>query len=168
VGRNIEIKARVGDPAAMRRRVVSIAERGPEILHQEDLFFPCRDGRLKLRTLGPDRGELLHYRRPDGREPEESDYLIATTAEPRRLGALLSRALGRRGVVRKVRTLYHVGATRIHLDQVEGLGDFVELETVLSPGRSRDDGRRETDRLMDRLGIGPDDLVATAYIDLLG
>lgn len=168
MGHNIEIKARVGDPVAMRRLVASIAERGPEVLHQEDLFFPCRDGRLKLRTLAPDRGELIHYHRPDCREPRESDYLIAATAEPERLGALLTRALGCRAMVRKVRTLYHVGATRIHLDEVEGLGSFVELETVLSPGRSRDDGRRETDRLMDRLGITPDDLVATAYIDLLG
>jgi adenylate cyclase len=168
MGHNIEIKARVGDPVAMRRLVASIAERGPEILHQEDLFFPCRDGRLKLRTFAPDRGELIHYRRPDGPEPEESDYLIAPTAEPGRLGGLLSRALGSRGVVRKVRTVYHVGATRIHLDEVEGLGSFIELETVLSPGRSRDDGRREASRLMDRLGIGPDDLVAKAYIDLLG
>ena len=168
MGRNIEIKARVSDPDAMRRRIDSIADRGPEILHQEDLFFPCSDGRLKLRILAPDRGELIHYRRADGRGPVESDYLIAATAEPRRLGALLSRALGRRGVVRKVRALYHAGSTRIHLDEVEELGHFVELETVLPAGRSRDEGRREVVRLMERLGIGPDDLVATAYIDRFG
>ena len=167
MGRNIEIKARVEDPVAMRRRVEAIAERGPENLPQEDLFFPCRDGRLKLRTLAPDRGELIHYRRPDGCGAEESDYLIAATAEPRRLGALLSRALGSRGVVRKVRTLYHVGATRIHLDEVETLGHFIELETVLSPGLSREEGRREADQLKERLGIRPGDLVASAYVDLL-
>jgi len=70
-------------------------------------------------------------------------------------------------VVRKVRALCHVGATRVHLDEVETLGHFVEPETVLTPGLCREEGRREADHLKECLGIRPGDLVARAYIDLL-
>lgn len=114
------------------------------------------------------RGEPIHYRRPDGYGPEESDDVIARPAEPRRPGALLSPALGSRSMVRKVRFLYHAEGTPLHLDEVEGPEHCLESETVLSPGGSNDDGRREVDRLTARLGIAPEALVAAAYIDLPG
>jgi predicted adenylyl cyclase CyaB len=83
------------------------------------------------------------------------------------LKALLALALGTSSVVRKVRTLYLHGQTRIHLDEVEGLGDFVELEVVLQEGQSEADGQAIARRLMRRLGIQPADLVEGAYMDLL-
>ncbi len=166
-GRNIEIKARVSDPATVRKRVAALADRGPETLRQEDLFFPCRDGRLKLRSFGDGRGELIHYRRSDQCSPEECDYVVTPCGDPATLGELLKRTLGVRRVVRKDRTVYHNGRTRIHLDTVEGLGDFLELEYVLADGQSPEDGVRETHRLMEILGIVREDLVGPAYIDLL-
>ncbi len=83
------------------------------------------------------------------------------------LRAVLGQALGIRGVVRKNRELYLSGETRIHLDGVEGLGHFVELEVVLKPGQSRADGERIAAELMKELSISDADLIAGGYIDLI-
>ncbi|MFN2187221.1 MAG: CYTH domain-containing protein, partial [Candidatus Promineifilaceae bacterium] len=79
----------------------------------------------------------------------------------------LESALGIRGIVRKRRWLYWVGNTRLHLDIVEGLGAFVELEVVLSTGQRIEEGEAIATSLMERLGISKGDLIEGAYIDLL-
>lgn len=71
------------------------------------------------------------------------------------------------GVVEKTRRVYRIGQTRIHLDAVKGLGDFVEIEVVLQPGQSEDDGRQIADDLVIKLGVVPYDLIGCAYIDIL-
>lgn len=165
--RNVEIKARVADLAAIERRAAALADEGPEDLSQDDTFFRCDSGRLKLRQLAPDRGELIHYRRPDQDGPKLSRFTIVPTRDPASLRALLADALGVAGRVRKQRRLYLAGRTRIHLDRVEGLGDFVELEVVLGPGDTVADGEAEARHLMQALGVDAGDLVRGAYVDLL-
>ena len=165
--RNVEIKARLTDLAALEARAAVLAGHGPVLIYQEDVFFNVPQGRLKLRKFDADRGELIYYERADTLEPKESFYLRSATAEPDALTATLQAALGLRGVVRKQRTLYLVGQTRVHLDQVEGLGAFMELEVVLDEGQTAEDGARVAQELMHRLGIEPDSLITGAYIDLL-
>ncbi len=82
------------------------------------------------------------------------------------LRQLLSETLGTIGRVQKRRQLFLVGRTRVHLDEVEGLGEFVELEVVLQPGEDHANGQVEAARLMEQLGIEPGDLVRQAYVDL--
>jgi adenylate cyclase len=168
MGRNVEIKARSAEPAKQRTVVEALADHGPEILEQEDTFFHCPEGRLKLRRLSPDEGELIFYRRPDTLEPTESRYEIFRTSKPEMLAAVLAAALGVLGVVRKTRTLFLAGSTRIHLDTVEGLGEFIELEVVLTPQQDQAAGIETARRLMERIGIRHEDLVARAYLDLYG
>jgi predicted adenylyl cyclase CyaB len=164
---NIEIKARAGDPAGLRTRVEAISDTAGQHIPQEDVFFHAPQGRLKLRILAEDRGQLIYYERPDSTGPKQSDYFISRTGEPRTLQDVLSRAYGVRGVVRKERWLYWIGNTRIHLDQVEGLGSFLEFEVVLSDGQSIDEGQAIAAGLLDRLGVVEADLIDAAYIDLL-
>ena len=71
------------------------------------------------------------------------------------------------GTVRKTRTLYLVSQTRIHIDQVEGLGDFLELEVVLRKDQSEQDGKRIANTLLAEFNIAEEDLIADAYLDLL-
>jgi predicted adenylyl cyclase CyaB len=144
-----------------------LSDRGPETIHQRDFFFHCDNARLKLRIFAPDRGELIRYERSDAAEVRRSHYLIARTADPEILLEILTSTLGRDGVVRKTRTLYLAGQTRIHLDQVEGLGDFLELEVVLRPGQSDAEGKNIAAALLAEFRIGPEQLVAEAYVDLL-
>lgn len=164
---NVEIKARVDDLAAIRSRAEALAGSPGEYLTQEDTFFRTSRGRLKLRMLAPARAELIYYERTDAPGPKRSDYRVSPASDPAALRDVLSAALGIRGIVRKRRTLCIVGQTRIHLDEVEGLGDFVELEVVLRPGQGPDEGESIARDLMARLGIPADGLVAGAYLDLL-
>ena len=165
--RNVEIKARAEDPDAIRRRAERLSGGPPSLLEQDDTFFHCRDGRLKLRVLSDDRAELIHYDRPDTLEPAECRYTVCPCPEPGLVREALAAALGVRGRVRKVRSLYLVGQTRIHLDEVEGLGTFVELEVVLTPRQTTSDGERTAREIMKALGVAPADLLEAAYIDLL-
>ena len=168
MGANVEIKARVADPAAVERVARQLTGGAdPVVLTQEDTFFPAATGRLKLRKLAPDRGELIHYVRPDRTGPKTSEYTLVPTTTPDRLRDALAAALGTRAVVRKVRRLWLVGPTRVHLDHVEGLGDFVELEVVLAPGQAPSEGETIARELMGRLGVRSSDLVEGAYADLL-
>ena len=165
--RNVEIKARVADLAAVETRAAAIADQGPFDIAQDDTFFNCQTGRLKLRQLAPEQGELIHYLRPDQGGPKLSDYVIAPTTDPAALRDALTRAWGTAGRVVKKRRLYLAGNTRIHLDRVEGLGDFLELEVVLEPTESAADGQAEARRIMNALGVAEGDLVSGAYVDLL-
>ena len=164
---NVEIKARVQDPDRLRELVEELCDTPGEVLVQEDTFFHTPRGRLKLRVLAPDCGQLIYYERENALGPKPSHYFISPTSDPNSLRTVLSSALGVRGVVRKRRLVYLVGNTRIHLDEVEGLGSFLELEVVLGPGESLDAGVATASELVRKLGIQESDLIQTAYIDLL-
>jgi predicted adenylyl cyclase CyaB len=165
--RNVEIKARLTAPDAVRDAAAALADGPARVLRQHDTFYRTPSGRLKLRRCGEGRGELIAYARSDAAGPKTSRYVIAPTDDPDALHAALAAALDVRGEVVKVRRLYLRGRTRIHLDDVAGLGHFLELEVVLAAGEDEAAGRREAREVMARLGVGEDDLVACAYIDLL-
>jgi predicted adenylyl cyclase CyaB len=163
--RNIEVKARCADLELARERVERLGARPLGATRQRDTFFAAPGGRLKLRVGDDGRGELIAYRRPDHAAPRASDYRIYPTAEPALLHAVLADALGEIGVVEKRRRVWLHGRTRIHLDEVAGLGAFVELETVLE-GQPEDDARAELAQVAAALDLDAADLVAGAYVDL--
>jgi adenylate cyclase class IV len=167
MARNVEIKARIDSIEALLPRARLLADGEPTRISQDDTFFACAHGRLKLRDFGDGRGELIHYARADAAGPKLSDYVRAPTTDPAALRDALTRAHGAIGRVRKIRHLLMVGATRIHLDRVEGLGDFLELEVMLRDGQSVDEGDAIAVRLLRELGIDPAQHVAVAYLDLL-
>jgi len=164
---NIEIKVRARDFDAIKSRAEKISDTPAETIRQEDIFFNAAHGRLKLRILAPDRGELIHYERFDQSGPKRSEYHIAWTSQPNALKRVLELAYGIRGVVRKTRYLYLVGQTRVHLDDVQGLGRFLELEVVLREDQSDEEGRAIAEQLMKELGIEKSDLLEGAYMDML-
>lgn len=167
MARNIEIKARVADVGTLEAAVAACADHGPTPIPQDDTFFRCAGGRLKLRAFSAAQGELIFYQRADDAGPKESFYVIAPTSAPDALRDVLTLAHGQAGRVRKHRTLFLVGRTRVHLDRVEGLGDFLELEVVLEEGEAAQAGVREAHELMARLGVDASQLVSGAYVDLL-
>jgi predicted adenylyl cyclase CyaB len=164
---NIEIKARVRDPARKRELAQRLTQAPPAVFQQRDTFFPCANGRLKLRELSTTEGELIFYRRLDAPGPKRSDYFIAPAKSVESLRALLTAALGVGTVVEKTRVLYLAGETRIHLDSVAGLGSFVEVEVVLAHGQSIEEGSRRARDVMSALEINEADLIDCAYADLL-
>ncbi len=167
MARNIEIKARAANLAAIKAIAQSLSAQEAQIIEQRDVFFQTPEGRLKLRFLALDHGELIFYVRPDQAGPKTSNYWISKTREPESLRLVLMAAYGETIVVEKTRTLIMLGRTRVHLDQVRGLGDFVELEVVLDTHENAEDGIGEAHDIMRRLGISDADLIEGAYADLL-
>lgn len=166
---NIEIKFRVANLAAIEERAAAVANFGPCLLVQEDTFFPVNSGRLKLRKFADGNGELIGYHRDDTDEVRESRWIAYESEKPDQLQAVLERSLGRGLTVRKRRTLYKVDNTRIHLDRVEELGEFVELEVVLldSSKEAAMEGAEIANRLIEQLKLDVEERIAVAYVDLL-
>ncbi|WP_420472650.1 class IV adenylate cyclase [Noviherbaspirillum sp. ST9] len=167
MARNIEIKARIDSVTALSEKVSPFATEAPKEILQDDTFFRCEEGRLKLREFADGIGQLIFYRRANEQGPKESFYVLSETDAPGSLREVLSLACGQLGRVKKRRLLYMVGRTRVHLDIVEGLGEFMELEVVLEEGESTAAGMEEAASLMQRLGIQDSQLVEGAYFDLL-
>jgi predicted adenylyl cyclase CyaB len=165
--RNVEIKARIAGVEALTQIAARLADTGPVVLDQDDTFFSCPNGRLKLRDQFAAGAELIFYQRADASGPKESFYVRTPVPDPQAMRALLQQAYGQSGRVRKRRILYLVGRTRIHLDTVDGLGEFLELEVVLRDGESADEGVLEARRIMAALGIEPQQLLRGAYVDQL-
>jgi predicted adenylyl cyclase CyaB len=167
MARNVEIKARISGVAALMPLAAGLADAGPTVIEQDDTFFACPNGRLKLREQCGAGAELIFYQRADASGPKESFYVRVPVPAPQALRELLQLAQGQTGRVRKRRTLFLVGRTRIHLDAVAGLGEFLELEVVLRDGESADAGVVEARRIMAQLGVEAQQLVQGAYVDQL-
>ena len=169
VARNVEIKARIHSVQSVLPRAQVLADGPAQLIEQDDTFFVVPDGRgrLKLREFADGSAELIHYQRADRGDAKASDYVRVPVTEPLALRLALIRAYGQLGRMRKRRTLLLVGATRIHLDQVEGLADHIELEVVLRDGQSDADGAAVAETLMHELGLADAPRVAGAYLDLL-
>ncbi len=167
MARNIEIKARVKSIELILPKAAALADRGPIEIVQDDTFFTCENGRLKLRAFSDNAGELIYYRRENQKGPKESFYLIVPTECPGILREALVQAYGQVGRVRKKRILYLKDRTRIHLDRVEDLGDFLELEVVLAEGENAENGQAVAREIMAALDIQPEQLIEGAYIDIL-
>ncbi len=168
--RNIEIKALIRDPQSAESAVADIAGTKPPLyLRQIDTYFNISKGRLKLREkMGAEEGaELIFYSRPDTLGPKLSDYTIYTVVEPQKLKALLADKLGIKAVVDKQRKVFFVENARIHLDQVKGLGSFLEIEVVLSNDDQEAAGESLMRELMELFSIDPDSLLDCSYCDLM-
>jgi len=164
---NIEIKARISSLDTMTKRIGALDAGPAQHVSQDDTFFHCNAGRLKLRVTPDGAGQLVYYTRADRTGPKASSYLLVPVTSPDPLREALTLAYGQAGRVRKRRVVYLIGRTRIHLDTVETLGTFLELEVVLEANEAIEDGVREAEALMTRLGIEPSQLVASSYLELL-
>ncbi len=167
MAKNIEIKAYLHQFEHCLQVAKTLANTSGEIIEQEDIFFHSNTGRLKLRIFDQNHGQLIFYQRDNLSGPKSSHYEISTTSEPQQLKTVLANAYPIRGIVKKIRTLYLIGRTRLHLDQVDGLGNFIELEVVMQEAESPETGIAEAHDLMQKLGIDQADLIDCAYIDLL-
>ncbi len=173
-GANVESKTRATDLEAVARVVARLGARYEGLLDQVDTYFRVPNGRLKLREVShraPDGRistscELIRYERPDEGGARVSRYERAEMDDPESCKEHLVEEHGLRGCVRKQRELWILDSTRLHLDRVEGLGDFVELETVCAglPGPAE---RLEHDRFAAALGLDSTATVEGSYIDLL-
>jgi adenylate cyclase class 2 len=165
--RNVEIKVRLRDRARVERELTRLEARDLGVESQVDVFYASRRGRLKLRESSRDGAALILYERSDAPALRHSDYELVRIADANALRQVLDAAIGRTGEVRKRRQLFLLDNVRVHLDQVEQLGDFLELEAVVDATHPEPECRARAAALLERFGIAPGDHLAAAYVDLL-
>ena len=169
--RNLELKARDPDPARSLERALALGAEDRGEIRQRDTYFASARGRLKLREQetggSPLWDELIEYSRPDSVDARKSTYRRVPVADAAPLLEALDAAYGTLGTVTKRRRLLLWEGVRIHLDEVEGLGSYLELEAVADADSDLSGEREKVERLRAEFGIKDEDLVATSYSDLL-
>ena len=164
--RNLEVKAKVTNLEATLVTATRLSGSCFSDVQQIDTYFFVPEGRLKLREY-ESTAELIFYNRPDSKQPRSSDYLIAEIEQPTAVKEILTRALKVRTVVDKRRRVFLVGNTRIHVDEVESLGAFLEFEVVLEDSTGQEDPKVTVEWLISEFGIKETDMVDGSYNDLL-
>ena len=165
--RNVELKAHDPDPARTLERALAAGADDRGLLRQRDTYFAVAHGRLKLREEEPGGATLIAYERPDAATERVSSYRLVPVADADGLRAALSVATGVTAVVVKRRRVLLWEAVRIHLDEVRGLGSFLELEAVAQPGSDLVRERAQVARLREALDIRDDALREGSYADAL-
>ena len=169
--RNVELKARDPDPVRTLERALALGADDRGEIRQRDTYFSKARGRLKLREQetggSPLWDELIEYSRADSTDPRTSTYRRVPVADVAPLRDALDAAYGTLGTVTKKRRVLLWEGVRIHLDEVEGLGSFLELEAVAELDSDLSAEHEKVERLRAELGIEDDDLIATSYSDLV-
>ena len=162
---NAEFKARCSDPRDAIRLVRAAGARWLSREHQVDTYYRVAEGRLKIRETGT-RAELVWYFRGDTLRSKRSDVLMLTLRDAPSVKVTLARTLGVKVIVDKVRRVYLRNNVRVHVDDVKGLGHFVEIESV---GAAKDFPplQRQAEEMARVLGLRPKDLIRGSYSDLL-
>ena len=166
--RNVELKARDPDPeASLRtcRQLAGVEDHGE--ISQRDTYFEVATGGLKLREENPGRPHLIQFDRPSEPQQRESRYRIIEVDDGTALRAALAAAIGIRGVVAKRRYLLLWRNVRIHLDTVEELGNFIELEAVASADSDLTVEHQLVEKLRTVLEITDERLIALGYAEQL-
>ncbi|MCH8247573.1 MAG: class IV adenylate cyclase [Bacteroidetes bacterium] len=163
----VEIKAVCHDPDRVRKILLDHNARFVGQDHQIDTYFVVETGRLKLRE-GDIENSLIYYNRPDDAGPKRSDVQLYKTQKESGLKDVLMSFLDEFVVVDKHREIYFIDNVKFHIDRVEGLGSFVEIEAIDNDGSIGEESlRRQCDHFLEMLAIPESDLLTDSYSDML-
>jgi predicted adenylyl cyclase CyaB len=168
LSRNLELKACCENLEVRRQALSRLDIPLHQVELQTDTYFQISNGRLKLREIEGSTAALIWYERPDSDQARISLYHLAPVADPDSMKTLLAAALGVRGRVSKRREIYLWHNVRIHLDDVAGLGSFVEFEAVLGPGDQEAAAHGRLEHLARTLRLEQSDYRGKSYANLLG
>jgi adenylate cyclase class 2 len=165
---NIEIKARCFHPEKVEAFLLANGASFKGLDQQKDTYFNVPSGRLKLRQ-GNIENTLIYYNRPDQSGPKQSDFLLSAVADGPAQERLLEKALGIKVVVEKKRKIFYIANVKFHLDEVPGLGSFVEIEAgnVLDPLLTVEQLKEQCDFYVKAFGIADGDMIHHSYSDML-
>lgn len=165
---NIEIKAHCSQPEQAEKYLLQVGARFAGLDTQEDVYFQVPEGRLKLRR-GPIENNLIFYRRNNQEGPKTSEFILYPVQDSSSLQSILSQALGVKVIVKKNRKIFFLDHTKFHIDEVPGLGHFIEIEVsnLHHPDLEETQMQQDCREFMHALGIKEEDLVAVSYSDML-
>jgi adenylate cyclase, class 2 len=163
----IEIKARHQDLDRVREYLESNGAEFKGLDHQVDTYFQVQSGRLKLRE-GTIENSFIFYDRPIQGAPKRSDVVLSRPSDPEELKAVLIASLPVRVVVDKQREIYFIDNVKFHIDDVNELGQFVEIEAIDASGeRTEAELLQQCEFYMTELGVRSENLVPESYSELL-
>ncbi len=163
----IEIKAKCNDHEPLRKKLIQHNARFVGVDHQTDTYFRVQSGRLKLRE-GNIEHTLIRYHRPNQEGPKQSDVTLYKPKPDPALKQILVDVLGVLVVVRKVREIYFVDNVKIHLDNVDPLGSFAEIEAIDMDGDiGKEKLQQQCEYWMQTFTIQQEDLIDRSYSDML-
>lgn len=165
--KNIELKIVLSNPEAVILNLKTIKARFIGKIKQIDIYYNCQKGRLKLREINGKSSELIFYQRPDTKKSKVSDYQVLPIkiSQVKNIKHILSQAMGEKIIVKKERNLWLYKNTRIHIDKVKNIGNYLELETVVKKGILS--AKKEHQEVIDLLGISKTKKIDVSYSDLL-
>jgi len=164
---NIEIKAKSNNQDAIREILKSKNADFKGVDHQIDTYFKVNNGRLKLRE-GKIENHLIHYQRENKEGPKQSDVTLFKSDPKSSLKEILTNALGILVVVEKKREIYFIDNVKFHIDTVEDLGTFIEIEAIDNDGTiGKDKLLEQCQFFLDLFKISQEDLISVSYSDLL-
>ncbi len=168
---NVEFKAELRDPALARGIARTLGATLSATYDQTDTYFRVPHGRLKKResvnadTNLPEPVEFIFYDRANIARPKLSNYTIYSEDEAKqRFGV---RPMPVWVVVRKRREVWLAGTTRVHLDQVEDLGAFIECEALVSQKQTVVQCRTQNDEFRKAFMPAIGEPIAVSYSDML-
>ena len=162
---NIEIKARANNLASLEIVAKKLATTHLGLDHQIDTYFQTKEGRFKLRESTLKGAYLIPYLRPDVSGPKKSDYAMIPVDDGQKIKELFSKILGPLKVIKKTRDIYLINNIRVHLDNVENLGTFLEFEAVYENPQDEASERSKVHDLLNQFGIKESDLITHSYSD---
>jgi len=164
---NIEIKAKCADLEKIKNILNTKQARFVGIDHQIDTYFNAKDGRLKLRE-GNIENALIHYKRANQAGPKKSEVILYKSKPNSSLKQLLVASVGIKTIVEKHRSIYFIENVKFHLDEVQDLGSFVEIEAIDTNGsRNEKDLETQCQHYLQLFEINDKDLVEKSYSDLM-
>lgn len=164
---NIEIKAKSNNQDTIREILKSKKADFKGVDHQIDTYFKVDNGRLKLRE-GRIENYLIHYQRENKEGPKQSDVTLFKSEPKSSLKEILTKSLGILVTVDKKREIYFIDNVKFHIDTVEGLGTFIEIEAIDNEGTvGKDKLLEQCQSFLDLFNISQEDLIPVSYSDLL-
>jgi predicted adenylyl cyclase CyaB len=164
---NVEIKAKCGDPSFVRNYLLDNGADFKGLDEQTDTYFNVTDGRLKLRE-GNIENNLIFYKRSNQPGPKSSHFHLVKIEDAKGLKDVLERSCGIKMIVRKRREIYYIDNVKFHIDDVPGLGSFIEIEAGnILANKTEAELLDQCNFYLKEFGINKDDLVAESYSDLL-
>ncbi len=162
-----EIKARCNDAEKIREILKSHNARFVGTDNQKDTYFNCNNGRLKLRE-GNIENTLIHYKRENKAGPKTSKVNLYKSKNREALKKVLKEAIGVLVEVDKVREIYFIDNIKFHIDTLEGLGTFVEIEAIDETGKKGEGFlQNQCETYLTLFGINENDLIPVSYSDML-
>jgi adenylate cyclase, class 2 len=164
---NVEIKARCHQPHMVREYLVAHSAVFKGTDEQTDTYFNVQQGRLKLRE-GNIENNLIYYERTNQAGPKNSQFRLVKIEDAKGLKEALTSSIGIKVVVKKRREIYYISNVKFHIDEVPGLGSFMEIEAGnILADLSQEQLNEQCDFYMKELKIGPEDLIEVSYSDML-